>query len=65
MENLILKEIQIYSSTCRLNKFEIPQKIKLISDIWTPDTGLVTAALKLRRRNIQNYYQQLIDRMYS
>ena len=65
MENLILKEVQIYSTTCRLNKFEIPQKIKLISDIWTPDTGLVTAALKLRRRNIQNYYQQLIDIMYS
>ncbi|KAM7253428.1 hypothetical protein ACFE04_026046 [Oxalis oulophora] len=33
----------------RLQKFEIPAKIKLLSEAWTPESGLVTAALKLKR----------------
>ncbi|TKY56155.1 Long chain acyl-CoA synthetase 9 [Spatholobus suberectus] len=37
----------------RLEKFEIPAKIKLLSDPWTPESGLVTAALKLKREAIK------------
>ena len=32
----------------RLEKFEIPARIKLIPEPWTPESGLVTAALKLK-----------------
>ena len=32
---------------------------------WLPDSGLVTAALKLKRKEIQRTYQQDIDRMYQ
>jgi len=61
----ILGDIQKHSVKCRLEKFEIPQRLTLISDIWTPDMGLVTAAFKLKRKNIQDHYQHCIDRMYS
>ena len=48
-----------------LEKFEIPTKMTLIPIPWLPDTGLVTAALKLKRKEIQRRYQEDIDRMYS
>lgn len=49
----------------QLEKFEIPKRLSLIDELWTPDTGLVTAALKLKRKPIQHKYQSLIDKMYS
>ena len=36
--------------TGKLHKQEIPSKIFLDVDQWTPDTGLVTDALKLKRK---------------
>ena len=66
VEKLILAEIQKHlKKSDRLAKFEIPQAVKLVSEVWTPDTGLVTAGLKLKRKNIQDYYQRLIDFMYD
>lgn len=66
MEKVVLAEIQKHAGKCgRLEKLEIPKAVKLVSEVWTPDSGLVTAALKLRRKNIQDHYQILIDRMYS
>ena len=65
LEKLVLSELQKYSLKARLEKFEVPQALKLVPEIWTPDMGLVTAAFKLKRKNIQDRYQLLIDRMYS
>ena len=48
-----------------LEKFEIPRAVGLLPDIWTPDTGLVTAALKLKRKQIQFKYQEIIDDLYG
>ena len=65
VEKLVLDEIQKQSIKCRLEKFEIPQAVKLVSEVWTPDTGLVTDAFKLKRKQIQDHYQHFINRMYS
>ena len=40
MEKIFLTEIQKHGLECRLEKFEIPQAIKLISEVWTPDMVL-------------------------
>lgn len=48
-----------------LVKFEIPLKYKLCKEAWTPETELVTAALKIRRIQIQKFYQQDINMMYK
>lgn len=40
VENSFLTEIQKYALKCRLQKFEIPQALKLVSEVWTPDMVL-------------------------
>lgn len=44
---------------------EIPAKIKLCSEPWTPESGLLTSALKIRRKQIVDFYNQSITQMYS
>ena len=48
-----------------LSRVEIPSEIKLCDEEWLPDTGLVTAALKIRRKQIQEYYKADIVAMYG
>ena len=48
-----------------LQKFEIPKKITLVLDEWTPDTGLVTAAMKLKRKEVEKFYSSKITDMYA
>lgn len=49
----------------KLEKFEIPQCLMLVTEEWTPETELVTAALKLKRKNITAYYREALDTMYG
>ena len=48
-----------------LEKFEIPVKIRLSPEPWTPETGLVTDAFKLKRKELKTHYQADIERMYG
>ena len=61
----VLKILAAHGKNNGLEKFEIPTKIQLCPEVWMPDSGLVTAAFKLKRRAIQNLYQSSIDQMYS
>lgn len=49
----------------QLERFEIPRKIRLSPDPWTPETGLVTEAFKLKRQQLKSKYQDDIERMYG
>ncbi|XP_024962070.1 long chain acyl-CoA synthetase 9, chloroplastic isoform X4 [Cynara cardunculus var. scolymus] len=53
------------AKTARLEKFEIPAKIKLVSEAWTPESGLVTAALKLKREVIRKTFSEDLANFYS
>ena len=44
---------------------EIPRRIHLISTPWAPDTGLVTATFKLKRKIIHDRYEEVIKALYS
>jgi len=61
----VLKELQEHGKKSRLEKFELPGAIKLCEETWSPDSGLVTAAFKLKRKNIQDHYQKEINEMYA
>lgn len=61
----ILEDIQSLGKRLGLHKSEIPAAIKLCSEEWTPASGLVTAALKIRRKQVQQFYQVQIDKMYQ
>lgn len=49
----------------KLQKFEVPAAVTLCKEVWSPDMGLVTAAFKLKRKDIQDHYQHDINRMYA
>lgn len=61
----VLREITNHGNKFKLQKFEIPGAVVLVKETWDPDSGLVTAALKLKRKEIQDFYQRDIDRMYG
>lgn len=61
----VLREVVNHGKGARLEKFEIPGAVTLTGLEWTPDTGLTTAAMKLKRKPLVDYYSQDIDRMYG
>ncbi|VDK77198.1 unnamed protein product [Litomosoides sigmodontis] len=48
----------------RLLKNELPAKIYLCDEIWTSESGLLTEAMKLKRRQIKEKYEQVIAQLY-
>lgn len=65
MEREVLKEIKEVAVNIKLQRFEIPVKVHLSPEPWTPETGLVTDAFKLKRKELKNHYLHHIERMYG
>nr|UTI67604.1 long chain acyl-CoA synthetase [Kerria lacca] len=65
VEREVLHQIVLHGKKCKLQKFEIPANIKVCKEMWTPDMGLVTAAFKLKRKEIYERYQHDLNRMYA
>ncbi|AQK39525.1 Long chain acyl-CoA synthetase 9 chloroplastic [Zea mays] len=61
----VLGSLAKAAKQARLEKFEIPVKIKLIPEPWTPESGLVTAALKLKREVIRKTYENDLAELYA
>lgn len=61
----VIEAIIEYAKSAGLQKTEIPTKYKLCHEEWLPDVGLVTAAMKIRRKNIQIFYQKDINNLYG
>jgi long-chain acyl-CoA synthetase len=59
----VLKKLTVHGKTNGLEKFEIPTAITLCPEVWMPESGLVTAAFKLKRKAIQLTFQPAIDLM--
>ncbi|XP_063298521.1 fatty acid CoA ligase Acsl3 [Pelobates fuscus] len=65
MEKEVLNALRGSPAAATLEKFEIPAKIRLVAEPWTPETGLVTDAFKLKRKELKSHYQEDIERMYG
>lgn len=61
----VRQAIAEHAAKAKLNKNETPCKLVLESKEWIPETGLVTAALKIRRKNITDHYRPDINRLYG
>ncbi|CAK9167191.1 unnamed protein product [Ilex paraguariensis] len=61
----IQQSLSKVAKAARLDKFEIPAKIKLIPDPWTPESGLVTAALKLKREQLKAKFKDELQKLYQ
>lgn len=68
-EPALLKEVQeSLEKTGKkggLSKVEIPQRIYLVPEPWTPENEMVTAAMKLRRENIKRKYKHVLTELYE
>ena len=60
-----LKELTSHGIRNGLEKFEIPKAVTLVKEQWTPESGLITASFKMKRKKIQTFYQLYIDKMYE
>ena len=49
----------------KLEKYEIPRRAKICIEQWTPENELVTAAFKLKRKNISNFYKNDLRALYE
>ncbi|KAF5442522.1 hypothetical protein F2P56_035170 [Juglans regia] len=61
----LLASIQKEAKRARLQKFEIPIKIKVLSEPWTPESGLVTAAFKIKREIIRKAFSEELSKLYA
>lgn len=61
----LLKEFQNHGKKCGLNRREVPAAITLTTQPWTPDSGLVTSTLKLKRKQLSRHYEVAVRNMYS
>ncbi len=52
----------VVADVCR---FEIPERVQLVAEAWTPESDLVTAALKLKRKPIHAKYKEQIAALYA
>ncbi|CAF0879313.1 unnamed protein product [Brachionus calyciflorus] len=64
-KNEIHLDVQEHCRKHGLASFEIPLKSRVVKEIWLPDTGLVTDSLKLKRKEIEKFYQIDIKNLYS
>ncbi|KRZ13944.1 Long-chain-fatty-acid--CoA ligase 4, partial [Trichinella zimbabwensis] len=63
--NAFKHEIQNHAKQQRLEKFEIPSAIYLCKENWTSQMGLLTEAMKLKRKAIADYYSEQIEAVYA
>ena len=65
VKKAVAKNLEKFGCSMGLMRTECPQKVFLTLDEWTPDSGLVTAAFKIRRRFIVQRYEHQINHMYA
>ena len=65
VKDAFCKRLMEFGLSNGLQKFEIPKKVTLALDEWTPDSGLVTAAMKLKRKQVEKFYNDQITQMYT
>lgn len=64
-KNEVQQSLVKAGKAAKLDKFETPAKIKLLTDPWTPESGLVTAALKLKREQIKAKFKDELEKLYK
>ncbi|WVY93338.1 hypothetical protein V8G54_032426 [Vigna mungo] len=61
----VLQSISKVAKATKLVKSEIPAKIKLLPDPWTPESGLVTNALKIKREQLKAKFKDDLQKLYA
>ncbi|KAL3112722.1 hypothetical protein niasHT_019696 [Heterodera trifolii] len=64
MSKILQKELQSFVSG-KLRREEIPRKVIVCAEPWTADSGMLTEALKLKRKNIEKKFEKEIRQLYE
>ncbi|CAH1454553.1 unnamed protein product [Lactuca virosa] len=59
------EDVSELGKEAKLDMFELPAKIKLLPDPWTPESGLVIAALKLKREQLKAKFKDDLQKLYE
>ncbi|MGV6826207.1 MAG: AMP-dependent synthetase/ligase [bacterium] len=62
-EAVVMEELQ--SQLADFPGYANVYKVETVDEPWTPDNGMLTPTLKLRRKQIISRYQHLVDAMYE
>ena len=65
MEDEIIKDCDIIGRKFDLKGFELPKKIRIIIEPFSPQNNLMTATLKLKPKNIRIKYNVEITKLYE
>jgi len=65
IKSAVLQACILQAKKADLKPAEIFSDITLVPDEWTAQNGLLTAAQKIKRKDLQQKYQEEIDRMYG
>jgi len=60
----VKKSLHATATKEKMKNFEKPSGVYLTSDEWNVESGLVTAAMKLKRNEIQKNYKEQIDKLF-
>lgn len=60
----VLSDVAATCKAAKLAKFEVPTRLVLIDELWTPDNDMLTAVQKLKRKEIVAKHREQIDRVY-
>eukprot|EP00668_Euglena_longa_P021990 GGOE01027368.1.p1 GENE.GGOE01027368.1~~GGOE01027368.1.p1 ORF type:complete len:692 (+),score=247.71 GGOE01027368.1:1-2076(+) len=60
----VLESFQAIGKAKKLARFEIPTKVFVCLEAWTPENDMTTAAMKLKRNNIAKKYKDELAALY-
>ena len=63
IRELIQKELEQHTATFK--GYERPKNFALVNEEWSPENGLLTPTLKLKRRIVVDHYASLIESLYK
>ena len=65
MEEEIVKDCNIFGRKLGLKGFEIPKKIRIINEGFTPQNNLMTPTMKLKLKEIRMKYKDVLKKLYQ
>lgn len=65
IEAEVYADIVKTAKAANLGKKEVPLRIRMLPDEWSPDNGILTAALKLKRKSIEKRYEKELKELYD
>uniref|UniRef100_A0A0N7ZBX8 long-chain-fatty-acid--CoA ligase n=2 Tax=Scylla olivacea TaxID=85551 RepID=A0A0N7ZBX8_SCYOL len=59
-----VEELKAHGKKQGLGRWDLPAAVFLTPEPWTPESGLVTAALKVKRKPIKTHFKEDLERLY-